>query len=95
MPADPATAPLDLRAWLIDAIARRTGADPADIDPRQPFTALGLGSRDAVELCGELQALLGRPVSPLLVWRHPTVDALADHFAAPSGGRVTAGPSGT
>ena len=38
---------------------------------------LGVGSRDAVVLSGELSELLGRPVSPVEFWQHPTINALA------------------
>ncbi len=38
---------------------------------------LGVGSRDAVVLTGELSELLGRTVSPVDFWQYPTVNALA------------------
>ena len=38
---------------------------------------LGVGSRDAVVLSGELSELLGRPVSPVEFWQYPTINALA------------------
>ena len=38
---------------------------------------LGVGSRDAVVLSGELSELLGRAVSPVEFWQHPTINALA------------------
>ncbi len=38
---------------------------------------LGLGSRDAVVLSGELTELLGRRVSPVEFWQHPTIGDLA------------------
>ena len=38
---------------------------------------LGVGSRDAVVLSGELSEVLGRTVSPVEFWQHPTIDALA------------------
>ena len=38
---------------------------------------LGVGSRDAVVLTGELSELLGRPVSPVEFWQYPTINALA------------------
>ena len=38
---------------------------------------LGLGSRDAVVLSGELSELLGRKVSPVEFWQHPSIADLA------------------
>ena len=39
---------------------------------------LGVGSRDAVVLSGELSELLGRPVSPVDFWQYPTINALVE-----------------
>lgn len=71
----------DIRAAMIGSVARRTGSDPDTVDPRQPFFALGLTSRDAAALCGELETRLGMPVPPLLPWRYPNIDSLAEHLA--------------
>ncbi|MDA0565341.1 acyl carrier protein [Streptomonospora sp. S1-112] len=84
----------DVRALMIDSVARRTGADPAEVDPRVPFLSLGLSSRDAVSLCGELESRLGRPVPALLPWRYPTIDSLAAHLGDSSDPTPSA-PSGT
>ncbi|MGK5632655.1 type I polyketide synthase, partial [Streptomyces sp. URMC 123] len=58
----------------------------------QPFASLGLGSRQAVALCDELGAWLGRPLTPGVVFDHPTVRAVALHLGAGHGaaGAVTA-----
>jgi acyl transferase domain-containing protein/acyl carrier protein len=37
-----------------------------------------------VQLAGELEERLGQPVSPVAVYDHPTIDALARHFAGPN-----------
>ncbi|MGB8386038.1 MAG: beta-ketoacyl synthase N-terminal-like domain-containing protein, partial [Dermatophilaceae bacterium] len=44
---------------------------------------LGLGSRDAIVLSGKLAKLLGRPVSPLDFWQHPTINELVRFLTAP------------
>ncbi len=85
---------VDIRAIMVESVARRTGVDPAEVDPRQPFFALGLTSRDAVALCGELESRLGRPVPPSLPWRYSTVDSLAEHLAE-NDPTVVPGTSGT
>ena len=48
-----------------------------------PLNDLGVGSRDAVVLSGELAELLGRPVSPVEFWQHPTINALARFLTGP------------
>ena len=53
------------------------GCSPDEIDLDAPLNDLGVGSRDAVVLSGELSELLGRPVSPVEFWQYPTINALA------------------
>ena len=74
------TAALDeaaLRHWLVDYLVTNIGCSPDDIDFDASLNDLGVGSRDAVVLSGELSELLGRPVSPVEFWQHPTINALA------------------
>ena len=74
------TGPFDeigLRHWLADYLVTTIGCSPDDIDFDASLSDLGMGSRDAVVLSGELTEVLGRPVSPLEFWHHPTISALA------------------
>lgn len=74
------TAPLDeagLRHWLVDYLVTNVGCSPDDIDFNASMNDLGVGSRDAIVLSGELSELLGRTVSPVEFWQHPTIDSLA------------------
>jgi phthiocerol/phenolphthiocerol synthesis type-I polyketide synthase B len=66
-----------LRHWLADYLVTNVGCSPYDIDFDAPMSDLGLGSRDAVVLSGELSELLGRKVSPVEFWQHPTIADLA------------------
>jgi phthiocerol/phenolphthiocerol synthesis type-I polyketide synthase A len=72
-----------LRRWLIDYLITNIGCDPDDIDLDLSFNELGVGSRDGVVLSGELAEFLGRPVSPVDLWQHPTTNALV-HFLSSS-----------
>ena len=47
------------------------------IDLATPLMYLGLDSIQAVELSGELEALVGRELPPTLLFEHPTIEALA------------------
>ena len=74
------TAALDeaaLRHWLADYLVTNVGCSPDDIDFDASMSDLGLGSRDAVVLSGELSELLGQKVSPVEFWQHPTIGDLA------------------
>ncbi|MBI2893618.1 MAG: SDR family NAD(P)-dependent oxidoreductase [Deltaproteobacteria bacterium] len=69
-----------VRAWLIERVAERLEVEPGRIDPRTPFASLGLASRDAVSLSGELEDWLGLTLPATLLWEHPSIDALAAHL---------------
>ena len=49
-----------LRHWLVDYLVTNIGCSPDDIDFDASMHDLGVGSRDAVVLSGELSELLGR-----------------------------------
>jgi len=66
-----------LRHWLADYLVTNVGCSPDDIDFDASLNDLGLGSRGAVVLSGELSELLGRRVSPVEFWQHPTIGDLA------------------
>ncbi len=66
-----------LRHWLADYLVTTVGCSPEDIDFDASMNDMGLGSRDAVVLSGELSELLGRRVSPVEFWQHPTIGDLA------------------
>ncbi len=66
----------ELRRWLVDYLVTNSGCSPDDLDFDAPLNDLGVTSRDAVVLSGELSELLDRPVSPVEFWQHPTINAL-------------------
>ncbi|WP_434042179.1 MULTISPECIES: acyltransferase domain-containing protein [Sorangium] len=74
-----------IRNWLVDRIATTRGVDPRSVNAREQFSRYGIDSQGAAVLIDELSRVLGRPLSPLLIWEHSTPDALARHLAAPAG----------
>ncbi|MEO6794492.1 MAG: type I polyketide synthase [Mycobacterium sp.] len=72
-----------LRHWLADYLVTNIGCSPEEIDFTASLNDLGVGSRDAVVLCGELSELLGRKVSPVELWQHPSVAELARFLIEP------------
>ena len=66
-----------LRHWLVDYLVTNIGCSPDEIDFDASLNDLAVGSGDAVVLSGELSELLGRAVSPVEFWQHPTINALA------------------
>lgn len=74
------TEPMDetgMRNWLVDYLVTTIGCSPDEVDIHASMNDLGVGSRDAVVLSGELSELLERQVSPVEFWQHPTIDMLA------------------
>ncbi|SPM37845.1 polyketide synthase [Mycobacterium numidiamassiliense] len=74
----------DLRHWLVDYLVTNIGRTPDEVDPDLSLADLGVSSRESVVLSGELSQLLGRPVSPIEFWEHPTINALAAYLTAPA-----------
>ncbi len=72
-----------LRDWLVDYLITNVGSEPGEIGPESSFSDLGLGSRDAVVLSGELANLVGRAVSPVEFWQHPTINGLVEYLTTP------------
>ena len=66
-----------IQTWLIARLAVLLDVSPKDLDAHRPFASLGLDSRRAVQLAGELEEWLGRPVPVTLAYEHPTIDAVA------------------
>ncbi|MGV0700845.1 SDR family NAD(P)-dependent oxidoreductase [Mycolicibacter sinensis] len=81
-----------LRHWLADYLVTNIGCSPDEIDFNASLNDLGVGSRDAVVLCGELSELLGRKVSPVELWQHPSVTELARFLIEPESADEEAGP---
>lgn len=78
------TGPMDetgMRNWLVDYLVTTIGCSPDEVDIHASMNDLGVGSRDAVVLSGELSELLERRVSPVEFWQHPTIDMLARFLA--------------
>lgn|SRR5690349_12938214 len=81
--AQPLDGPLtteSLRQWLIEHLAARVDADPADIDTGKSFEAYGLDSRVAVQVSGALEKVVERRLSPGLLYEHQTIDDLSAYL---------------
>ncbi len=76
----------DISGWVCAWIADALRIEPASIDPHGRAFDLGLGSLHGVQLAAALALRLGRPVSPTLLWEHPTIAELSAHLggAAPT-----------
>jgi acyl transferase domain-containing protein/acyl carrier protein len=73
----------ELRRWLVDYLVTTIGCDAEEVGLDAPLNDLGVSSRDVIILSGRLAKLLGRPVSPLEFWQHPTINELVRFLTAP------------
>ncbi len=80
----------ELRTWLTDYLITRIGCPADQIDATAPLKDLGVGSTDAVVLTGELSELLGRNISAVEFWEHPTLDALVGALAGTAAAQASA-----
>jgi phthiocerol/phenolphthiocerol synthesis type-I polyketide synthase C len=72
---------LEIERWLVWRIAAQLGIESSAVDIRRPFTYYGLSSLQAVNLATELEAWLGRPLSPTLAYDYPNIEKLSQHLA--------------
>jgi hypothetical protein len=77
-----------LSSWLVARVAALLDEDPGHVDPDRPLDEVGLESPDVVLLMVDLSDLLGEPVSPVVLWDHPTVTGLAAFLAAVARGEA-------
>ncbi|MDY6050332.1 MAG: polyketide synthase Pks13 [Corynebacterium sp.] len=78
-----------IRAWVADTVGEPVDAIAMDAS----LVNLGLTSRDAIILSGELAAKLGRTVDPTIAYEYPTIASLAAALVeAPAAPSVTSRP---
>ncbi|WP_086844693.1 type I polyketide synthase, partial [Amycolatopsis kentuckyensis] len=78
--------PSELERWLVAAIADLCAVEPASVDVDRPLRDHGLGSREALELAGDLENLLRNDVPVALLWEYPTIRLLAQALAGEQAG---------
>lgn len=65
-----------LRRVIAERVASWHGTAPADVPMDRQLADLGMSSRDAVALAGELSRVTGCELPPTLLWEAPTGEAL-------------------
>ncbi|MFF7051438.1 beta-ketoacyl synthase N-terminal-like domain-containing protein [Streptomyces griseorubiginosus] len=85
-----------VRRLVVERVAEWTGTPAAEVPMDRPLADLGMASRDAVVLAGELSRLTGRELPATLLWEAPTGEALVAHLCgtAPGPGRASVSASG-
>ncbi|CAM5606074.1 Polyketide synthase OS=Streptomyces griseorubiginosus OX=67304 GN=AQJ54_28560 PE=4 SV=1 [Streptomyces griseorubiginosus] len=75
-----------VRRLVVERVAEWTGTPAAEVPMDRPLADLGMASRDAVVLAGELARLTGRELPATLLWEAPTGEALVAHLCGPAPG---------
>ncbi|MGR4851829.1 beta-ketoacyl synthase N-terminal-like domain-containing protein [Streptomyces sp. LARHCF252] len=65
-----------LRRLIAERVAAWCGTSPEAVPMDRPLADLGMSSRDAVALAGELSRATGQELPTTLLWETPTVEAL-------------------
>ena len=65
---------------LCEHLAHALSRPPHELRRDLPFAQLGLDSLQLVRLSADLSDWLGRPLDPMLLYRHPSIDSLARHL---------------
>lgn len=73
----------DIQKWLISWLCEELNVEAQEIDVNEPFVNLGVSSRQAVVLMGDLENWLGFEIDPSLAWEYPTIQDLSDYLTNP------------
>ena len=73
----------DIQKWLISWLCEELNVEAQEIDVNEPFVNLGVSSRQAVVLMGDLENWLGFEIDPSLAWEYPTIQDLSEYLTNP------------
>jgi acyl carrier protein len=74
----------DIQHWLVTQLADALSLPPGELRVDRSIFDLGLDSAAALGLTDELSEWLDRPIDPTILYRHPTIEQLAEMLAQPS-----------
>lgn len=80
----------EIRTWILDWLAGRTGLSGSQMDPHQPFSTLGLDSVTGIQMAHDLGEWLGITVDTTVAWDFPTPARLAGFLAGEASPATTA-----
>ena len=76
----------EIESWILSRLANHIYADLDSLNPDTRFAEVGLSSKDALILVGELQDHLAIALPETLPWDYPTVREMAIHLSGLLGG---------
>ncbi|MEX2600603.1 MAG: beta-ketoacyl synthase N-terminal-like domain-containing protein, partial [Balneolaceae bacterium] len=73
----------EIEQWLTSRVADQLSLPESSIDVNRPLAEVGLTSRAAVSIVGQLEVWLGiKELSSTLLWEYPTIASLSRHLEA-------------
>jgi acyl carrier protein len=72
-----------LTSWLIEKISEVLGVDPSEIDVHTQLADYGMNSRQFIDIKFDLEDLLGREFSAVLIWENPSIAQLVETLTGP------------
>lgn len=75
-------APERLQEWLLQRLSELSGNPGGTLDAESSIESLGLDSLKMTEVSGELEELLGKRLSPTLLFDYPTIDAIIGYLSS-------------
>lgn len=75
----------DIESYLSQRLALHLHLHPDDVDLGKPFSAYGMDSAAAMTFLGDLEAWLGRTLSPTIFYNYPTIQDLTAYLSQSSG----------
>lgn len=70
-----------IQIWIVEQVAAQLGVRASEIDPTVHFETYGLDSAQAMSIASKAEALMGSPISPILMMRYPTIASLSERLA--------------
>jgi thioester reductase-like protein len=74
----------EIQAWLVSNLADVLKMEPDDIDVQSHLENYSLTSAQAMVLVTNVEKFLGFPLSPVLLWHYPNIEALSQRLAEES-----------
>jgi acyl carrier protein len=73
-------APADIESWMVTKLADALKVPREEIDIDAAFTDFGLDSVAGLQLTGELETMVGRPLEATLLYEYPTIATLSRYL---------------
>lgn len=67
--------------FIVERVIAYTKTSSSDIGSDSSFASLGLGSKEALLLIGELEEWLDLELTATLAWEYPTIGEMAEYLA--------------